>query len=173
MPWGGINCSQSCYHGHFPVRLLQVCWQIYHEAALKPFAQPTFDFDSFAIDDLSPGAFLTQLVPVQARAIAHMRLTHSLELILTKTAASRLKGLKHVEVHFQVGTRNSWDLPKGDLIYFTEKGGVEWLRKIGLKPMRFSMLIISQKYEDDVKASVLEWMKAKEEEILGVLPKPN
>jgi hypothetical protein len=54
-----------------PVHLLQVCRQVYHEAALKPFTQPTFDF---FVGNHGINYFLAGLVPGQARAITHIRL---------------------------------------------------------------------------------------------------
>lgn len=54
----------------FPLSLLQVCRQIYHEAALKPFSQTTFIVDESC--HLGSKAFLSALVPTQTRAIAHL-----------------------------------------------------------------------------------------------------
>ena len=57
-----------------PLCLLQVCRQIYHEAALKPFSQTTFDVRS--PDSYGVRAFLGALVPTQARAINHLQLLY-------------------------------------------------------------------------------------------------
>jgi hypothetical protein len=56
---------------NMPVSLLQVCRQIYHETALKPFSQTIF----MVQEKWHAGsqAFLEALVPAQARAIKHIR----------------------------------------------------------------------------------------------------
>ena len=57
--------SLGCYA--IPLSLLQVCRQIYHEAALKPFSQTTFIIDGGY--HLASRAFVDALVPTQAKAI--------------------------------------------------------------------------------------------------------
>jgi hypothetical protein len=168
-----MHCQKPHKHGQIPVHLLQVSRQIYHEAALKPFTQPIFDLDTFT---LSYTSSLAQLVPVQARAIARVRLTFNWGFYLNKAVVSQLHGLKYVEVHFYVdsltrGTNIA--RPPYELADFKKAGGIEWLKERGLKSIRFSMLIEGTQSTDDVKASILEWMKGGEEEILAVVPKQN
>lgn len=58
------------------IHLLLVSRQIYHEAALKPFTEGSFScvsHDRGKVSGLRP--FVDALVPVQAQALAHLRLT--------------------------------------------------------------------------------------------------
>jgi hypothetical protein len=81
----GLGCDenhQDCYENpletqQFPLGLLSVCRQIYHEAVLVPFTDNTwvddtrFDLDNLNLRPRFP-VFLDRLVPIQARSIRHM-----------------------------------------------------------------------------------------------------
>jgi hypothetical protein len=54
---------------------------------------------------------------------------------------------------------------------FESDGGVEWLKSIGLKSMRFTAMAVGNTPTEDALASVLDWMKREEDNILGVAPK--
>jgi hypothetical protein len=163
-----VDCRNS-NHSPFPVRLLRICRQIYHEAALKPFTQPTFDFGEFTVN-----SFVARLVPTQARAIAQIRLTGVSRLHwLSKDIPSRLRGLKHVEIHLQyllvefLGDHPLDEYPLNELARFNQGSNVEWLKNMGLKSMRFTTLIEGDVPKDSFKAAILELMKSAEDEILS------
>jgi len=127
-----------------------------------------------------PGSFLAQLVPVQARAIARIRLITAYGFgILNKAVGFRFQGLKHVEIHFHArragyGSRGvPVDRPLEQLADYKQKGGTEWLMKLDLKSIRFSILIDGIKSPGYDDASILEWMKCEESAILAVAPKPK
>ena len=146
-----------------PVHLLQVCRQIYHEAALKPFTEPTF---AFTMSNNSHGmnSFLTALIPEHARAISHLHISYHNSFHLSKLALSSFRGVKHVEV--QVGEWHHLD-------EFKRQGGVEWLKNVGLQSVRFSVYY-RQRASDrpDVteqrKAAIMAWITREEADILAV-----
>jgi hypothetical protein len=157
-----------------PVHMLQVCRQMYHEAALKPFTQPTFEF-ILVNDQINRGmvSFLTHLVPVQARAIRHLHLECHRGFKLTKTAASLLKGLQHVGVDIttyndpQYHFRNGRDRPLADLGKFEQMGGVEWMKTAGLKSVRFTVSIAGGDAPTQIlKDAIMEWIECEENEIV-------
>jgi hypothetical protein len=154
---GFIDC-QTQKHIQIPVHLLQVCRQIYHEAALKPFSEPTFDFRTF--DSVNPRleTFMKKLVPTQARAIARMRVRNgSMFRLPSKGATFNMRGLKHVEVHFEVtGRDEEYDHPLDELVWFKHEGGVRWLKSVGLSSIRFTVMAVGKTPTEDVLASILE-----------------
>jgi len=163
-----MDC-QTHIHSQLPVHLLRVCRQIYHEAVLKPFSQPTFDLGEGIVLHWGVGSFMARLVPVQARAIAQIRLTGISRLYRRpKIPNSQLRGLKYVEVQFFMRTDDFCnDIPLNELSSFRLEGTVERLRKLGLKSMRFTMLIKGDAPTDRDKALILEWMENAEDEILS------
>jgi hypothetical protein len=145
-----------------PVHLLQVCRQIYHEAALKPFTEPTF---AFTMSNNSHGmnSFLTALIPEHARAISHLHISYYNSFHLSKLAASLCRGVKHVEV--QIGESHH-------LEEFKRQGGVEWLKNAGLQSVRFSVYYrLRASDRPDVteqrKAATMAWITREEADILA------
>jgi hypothetical protein len=174
-----IDCQTSHEHSPIPICLLQVCRQIYHEAAFKPYTQATFDFDMQSFGNWRPGSFLAQLVPSQARAIARIRLITTHGGLLNQAAGSRSQGLKHVEIHFQ-GQRTGYDSrgipvdkPLERLTAYKHNGGTKWLMNLGLKSIHFSILIDGAKSPGYDEVSILKWMKCEEDAILAVASKPK
>jgi hypothetical protein len=170
----GFPRCQTQKRFQIPVHLLQVCRQIYHEAALKPFTEPTFDLRSFEKANPKLGSVMKKLVPTQARAIARIRIRNGYFFHKpSKAATFNLRGLKHVQVHFDIHTRgrSDEDPPLEVFLTFESDGGVEWLKSIGLKSMRFTAMAVGNTPMEDALASVLDWMKREEDNILGVAPK--
>lgn len=85
------------------LQVLQVCRQIYHEAALKPFSNSVFIYEC---DNGAKGrglqAFVNALVPAQARAISQLQLTGSLEEVLTSAILPKMKGLRHLDLYYDL-----------------------------------------------------------------------
>jgi hypothetical protein len=151
-----------------PVQLLQVCRQIYHEAVLKPFTEPTFKF-MMTDDGVNRGmtSFLDSLVPTQARAIQRLHLTCSQAFDMTKNATSLFKGVQHVEI--EISTRNDAHqvIPLQDLELFKQKGGIEWLKKAGLKSVRFEVTLFpGDDPTHELRNSIMEWIEREENEIV-------
>jgi hypothetical protein len=129
-----------------PVHMLQVCRQIYHEAVLKPFTEASFHI---VMIDRSCKAqlkrFLATLVPTQARAIAHLRISLLDDQFLSNAFVSQLRGLKHVEIH--VETYYSQRTPELQImpilhLYDLEEGkGFTALRNLGLGSLRLTVMI--------------------------------
>jgi hypothetical protein len=141
-----------------PVHLLRVCRQIYHEAALKPYTEPTFGFIIAIVGPGGMNSFLTHLVPEQARAIGHLHLTCRREFRLSKLAVSLFRGVKHVEV--EVDTPN-------DLAVFKQRGGVEWLKNADLKSVRFNVSIRGGAVlAEERRDATMEWITREEEEVM-------
>ena len=159
---------------HFiPVHLLQVCRQIYHEAVLRPFTEPTFRF-IMSGDGVNRGvtSFLKSLVPVQATAIRHLFLNCCGTFGFTKIAAALLKGVQHVEIDNPTQI-SKMDLPDpeirqlSDLELFNQKGGVVWLKKAGLKSLRFTIIITHGDAPDqEHRDSIIEWIEREKNEIV-------
>jgi hypothetical protein len=99
---GAAQRSPACKS--LSLQSLQVCRQIYHEAALKPFQQAwfVFDFDMMGMPKTGLGlpAFMNALVPAQVKAIAHLRLLSARLCHLDAAKLSRLEVLKHLEMQF-------------------------------------------------------------------------
>jgi hypothetical protein len=151
-----------------PVHLLQVCRQTYHEAALKPFTQATFDFIIYSWRDHGAGPFLAALIPVQARAITHARFTCFSGFHMNKNSVPRSTGLKHVEVFVEnINGRYTEGQQLIILKRFERQGGVRWLKGIGLKSMHFTVGLNLHASTDDGRAAVLEWIRQQESEILS------
>jgi hypothetical protein len=151
-----------------PVQLLQVCRQIYHEAVLKPFTEPTFKF-MMTDDGVNRGmtSFLDSLVPTQARAIQRLHLTCSQAFDMTKNATSLFKGVQHVEI--EISTRNDAHqvIPLQDLELFKQKGGIEWPKKAGLKSVRFEVTLFpGDDPTHELRDSIMEWIEREENEIV-------
>jgi hypothetical protein len=162
-------------HHDMPVHILQVCRQMYHEAALKPFTQPTFEF-IITNDLVNRGmvSFLIHLVPVQARAIRHLHLECHSTFKLTKAATSLFKGLQRVEIDINTFNHPDRNLQLGrhealhDLASFKKTGGVEWLKSAGLKSVRFTVSIAEsdEALTQTLRNSIMEWIEREENEIV-------
>jgi len=148
-----------------PVHLLQVCRQIYHEAALKPFTEATFGVTLDGGKRANPqfGRFLATLVPTQARAIAHLRICIlSLALddhFLSSTIASHFEGLKHVEIHIE--TQGHTLLPNMPLLQLQKlehERGFTALKRLDLKSLRLTVGIWDIDPTEVVTDSILEWI---------------
>jgi len=145
-----------------PVHLLQVCRLIYHEAALKPFTEPTF---AFTMSDGEHGmnSFLTALIPDQVRAISHLYIIFYYEFRLSKLAANLFRGVKHVEIRVY---------ESGHLEEFKQEGGVEWLKKAGLQSVRFTVRYHKKAsarphITEERKAATMAWITREEADILA------
>jgi hypothetical protein len=111
---------------------------------------------------------------VQARAIHHLFLTvvQCGTFGFTKIAAALLKGVQHVEIDIpsQISKMDLPDpkiRPLSDLELFKQKGGVEWLKKAGLKSVRFTIIITHGDAPDqELRDSVMEWIEREENEIV-------
>lgn len=97
--------SSACESLSLP--LLQVCRQIYHEAALKPFQQTLFTINFGKLGIYQGGrslvgyvfpAFMNALVPAQVKVIARLRLLSASASCINYAKLTRLEGLKHLEI---------------------------------------------------------------------------
>jgi hypothetical protein len=125
-----------------PVHMLQVCRQIYHEAALKPFTEASFHI-ILVNKYCSPGLkkFLGTLVPAQARAIAHLRISLLKDQFLSSAILPPLSGLKHVEINIATyGHPRIRDESLRQLQAFENGPGFKALKKLGLKSLRLTVL---------------------------------
>jgi hypothetical protein len=156
--------------------MLRVCRQIHYEAALKPFKKATFHFgvESWS-DNHYLKAFVDQLVPVQARAIARFcfmcprECDRMLDDNWTRNhvATAQLKGLKHVEIHIRTRhSRTSSYSPLVQLQRYDRRHGLDRLRKLGLKSIRLTASIEGVAPSDQDKASMMEWILRQENEIV-------
>jgi hypothetical protein len=93
--------STSAHQG-FSLPLLQVCRQIYHEAALKPFQQALFifGFDKVHCDHTGyvVPAFVNALIPAQVKAVTRVQLLSANRIKLDSAKLPRLQGLKHLGI---------------------------------------------------------------------------
>jgi hypothetical protein len=124
----------------------KVCRQIYHETALRIFTHSTWHFDrhNFA---LKVGSIMPRLVPAQIRAITRIQIEESFTFPTSKTRNSFLRGLEHVEKHFivRVDPGSARYDPLSEMKMFKNKGGVDWLKSIGLKSIHFTALAVGNR----------------------------
>jgi len=169
-PVGRQNVG-SC---NIPVHMLQVCRQMYHEAALKPFTEASFHIVLVSEEcSSSLKRFRASLVPTQARAIAHLRFSLLRDQFLSSAIASQFRGLKHVEIH--IATYGMWprwadDEPLGQLQAFENGPGFQTLKKLDLKSLRFTVSIQMVQMTEAIKVSILEWMGRLEVGITHAVP---
>lgn len=92
--------SSACESLSLP--LLQVCRQIYFEAALKPFQRTLFIFDlgKFRLYQGSYGLpiFMDTLLPAQVKAITHLRILSDGFFNMEHAKLWRLQRLKHLKL---------------------------------------------------------------------------
>lgn len=136
------DCSarQESVARNFSLPLLQVCRQVYHEAALKPFQQATFvyDFDEHCSRGEGLQAFMRALVPAQAKAITNLQLSCPHPAFLKTTTLARLKSLKHLGI--QLGWKiTSADQVLGLLENFESDPIVLALAELGLNSIRLEL----------------------------------
>jgi hypothetical protein len=75
--------------------------------------------------------------------------------------------VQHVEV--EISTRNDPDqvIALQELELFKQKGGIEWLKKAGLKSVRFEVKIFHGDVPtDELRDSIMEWIERAENEIV-------
>jgi len=93
-------------YGGFPLQLLQVCRQIYHEAALKPFQKAFFQIrlETYSVKDKGFGlqAFMNALIPSQLKAITHLRLLSSDWALRRLDKLEKLESLRHLELQIDL-----------------------------------------------------------------------
>jgi hypothetical protein len=167
------NCSQfaACVkptNQEIPLHILQVCRQIYHEAVLKPFTQARIYFAPgiHRKDEMSPlHDLLDKLVPAQAKAIAHLCGMRIDETFISEKYLSKLKGLKRIDIHFKIWTVD----PLEQSQKFAELSGFKKLKTLDLESVRFT---VDMDNTDSNKASVLEWIRVQEMEILSEQQQP-
>ena len=111
---------------------------------------------------------MPRLVPAQVRAITRIQIEETFTFRNSKTRNSFLRGVKHVEKHFivRVDPRSARYDPLSEMKMFQNKGGVDWLRSIGLKSIHFTALAVGDRPTADITASVVEWMEREEAEIM-------
>lgn len=96
-----FNNPQKSTASSISVDFLRVSRQIYHEAALKPFSQTSFNYvgATFGMDNVyGLRAFLDALNPTQARAVANLRLAVGPSGYLNHNTFARLSGLEHLRI---------------------------------------------------------------------------
>lgn len=165
----------DCYRLHWPwsvddihLDLLRVCRQIYQEAVLVPFASNRFVLGITEPPEskrLEP--FLARLVPAQVRAITHLIVDKGDTIRTwqpTTSAASRLTGLRHLQLAVLVTTDSDLisDLPKqvdsccsGALPF-----GVLPLISVGISVSVLALPPASEAMPDNVPEVVWEWRDA-------------
>lgn len=148
------------------VQLSQVCRQIYHETALRPFTHATWDFDRWHFSR-RPGSLL--FIPGQVKAITRMQLSDVEGFRDSKKRASFLRGLEHVEVQFSVTTdcASAKNDPGLQMRTFKNKGGVAWLKGMGLKSVHFTAIAGGDPPTAEMQDKINKWIERQEAEILG------
>ena len=93
----------------YGLSLLQVCRQIYHEAALKTFQQGVFiyDFDEDCNKRKGLQAFVNALAPIQINSIKRLQLWCPRPASLKSTKRVKLKGLRHLMIRLDFRIRRS------------------------------------------------------------------
>jgi hypothetical protein len=134
---GAAQRSPACKS--LSLQSLQVCRQIYHEAALKPFQQALFVFD-FGLPAMSKTclglpAVMNALVPAQLKAVARLRLLSVSPHRLDPVNLPRLEGLKHFEMQFNWRFQDS-DYMSRQLEDFANDSRARTLVKFNLKSVR-------------------------------------
>jgi hypothetical protein len=114
------------------------------------------------------------MVPAQIRAITHLHLADNHFFRMAKSAASKLKGLEHVEVEFVLRMPANQPFNRTlEMETFKKNGGVEWLKSIGLKSIHFTTFIaddtsvVDDEDLDFLETSIREWKEREEAEIMG------
>lgn len=141
-----------------PVHMLQVCRQIYYEAALKPFTEASFHI-VLVNKNSSQGSkkFLRTLVPTQARAIAHLRISFLKDQFLSSAMLPPFSGLKHVEIHIATDGSQNWiEEPLRQLQAFETRPGFKALKKLDLKSLRLTVSIQRYEASEALEVAVLE-----------------
>jgi len=148
------------------VHLSRVCRQIYHETVLRPFTHATWDFDRWNFHG-RPGSLF--FIPGQVKAITRMQLSNVEGFRASKVRASFLKELEHVEIHFLVTIRyaTTKNDPELQMKTFKKRGGVEWLKGMGLKSIHFTALAEGDPPTAEIQDKIVKWMEREEAEILG------
>ena len=148
-----------------PLHMLQSCRQVYHEAVLKPFAHATFHFVTSSSSHQYLHAFLNLLVPAQAKAIAHFFAICAYGSFISPALLKKFEGLNRFDLHLvtggQFGTGLLWGSSE-ELEAFARLPAVQLLKKLDLKSLRFTT-----DHPDSDKATVLEWIRLQEIEILS------
>lgn len=148
--------------------LLKVCGQVYHEAALKPFSQSSFNYIGLPLGmDNVYGlrAFLDGLNNTQVRAIANMRI--SIEGELHNRTFARLSALEHLDVEI---------LTEHDPIYgvikrlenYARKAWIDEIGDIVQKSLRVSCDVEYYRTQptEAEKKSIEDWVELAEAEWL-------
>jgi len=172
-----VECCRTFYQHTFPgctidqsddtpvkprnigLGLLGTCRQLYSEAALKPFSRISFATQARLYDSYSGiQRFVDALIPIQARALAHLRITiqngpaspldPNQDMLIgpvpSKTLVAKLKGLTDLEI---VLVPIIEEEPKVDASWFIsglEKAfiltsGMQSLVKLRLRSLRVTM----------------------------------
>lgn len=128
--------------GRYSLRLLQVCRQVYHEAALKPFQQAvfTFDFSRLSIEgnDFALQAFMNALTSAQFKAITRLRFRSPGPNLLNSVKLARLESLRHVEIQLNFEFSDS-DRGIQNLERFAGGSLMRSLVKFNLKSIRLDL----------------------------------
>jgi hypothetical protein len=94
-----------------------------------------------------------------------------LRLHLTKGAHSHLKGLKHVEIHFEIEAYYMFSPSVFDglneMEMFLQGHTFDWLSAIGIESLRFVVEMKGIAPTEDFKTSILKVMQRREDEILS------
>jgi hypothetical protein len=87
----------------------------------------------------------------------------------SKARASYLRGLEHVEVHFLVTIRyaSAKNDPELQMRTFRNRGGVEWLKGMGLKSTHLTAFAEGDPPTAGTQDTIIKWMEREGAEVLG------
>jgi hypothetical protein len=129
---------------YLPLALLRVCRQIYHEAALNPFSETTFNI--LGKKELSTRAFFEALVPTQIRAIKRLQFVSKDGECPAPTIMRQLSGVEYFDIELvawcanrsgttEIINRLQWLYP------LTRKLNNTFVSKLDLKRLSVTMII--------------------------------
>jgi hypothetical protein len=146
---GHFRCTSSSTrkaltHHDLPVHLLRVCRQIYHEAALKPFSEPTFIL--VELKEICMRALFEALVPTQIRAIKHLHFASRGSECPPHSVMRRLSGVEYFNLEVVAWINDHWCIPEiNDHLYWlgalTPKLNHTFVSKLDLKKISVTMTI--------------------------------
>lgn len=118
------------------LNFLQVCRQVYHEAAPRSFSQCSFSYTLYThYPDSKPGlrAFLEGLVPTQARAITHLRLDIQDVGFMSQATVEKLRGLERLDIVLQIFKPDYPIVIPDGLVELMNHPGLNSIRRLRLK----------------------------------------
>lgn len=160
------------------LKLLLVCRQIYHEAALKPFSKIQLNCQTSYLSPSSTQRFLESLVPTQARALQLLRLHASGLTFLTYSYVTKLGLFEKLEIAISPtiltmtsdGSDTKWTAEQivRDLKKHTKFSNSYVMRKVRTKSLRVTCHLNREKVQLDEagKESIEECLKRIEAGVL-------